>query len=63
MTEATRVYAKLKQDVATGVLAPGTSLSEADICKRYQAGRTPVREARGMRGKRVNARRSMFRTR
>lgn len=45
MTEATRVYAKLKQDVATCVLAPGTSISEADICKRYQAGRTPVREA------------------
>lgn len=45
MTEASRVYSKLKQDVATCVLAPGLSVSEAELCKRYQASRTPVREA------------------
>jgi DNA-binding GntR family transcriptional regulator len=45
MTEASRIYAELKQDVATCVLAPGSSVSEAELCKRYQVSRTPVREA------------------
>lgn len=45
MTEASRVYAELKQDVATCVLAPGASVSEAELCKRYHASRTPIREA------------------
>jgi DNA-binding GntR family transcriptional regulator len=45
MTEGSRVYSKLKQDVATCVLAPGSSVSEAELCKKYQASRTPVREA------------------
>ena len=45
MTEGSRVYARLKQDVATCVLAPGSSVSEAELCKRYEASRTPVREA------------------
>jgi DNA-binding GntR family transcriptional regulator len=45
MTEASRVYAELKQDVATCVLAPGASVSESELCKRYKASRTPIREA------------------
>jgi DNA-binding GntR family transcriptional regulator len=45
MTEGNRVYAELKQDVATCVLAPGFSVSEAELCKRYHASRTPIREA------------------
>jgi DNA-binding GntR family transcriptional regulator len=45
MTESSRVYRGLKLDVATCVLAPGSSVSEADLCKRYKASRTPIREA------------------
>jgi len=45
MTEASRVHAELKQDVATCVLAPGSSVSESELCKRYNASRTPIREA------------------
>ena len=45
MTESSRVYKGLKLDVATCVLTPGSSVSEADLCKRYSASRTPVREA------------------
>jgi DNA-binding GntR family transcriptional regulator len=45
MTEASRVYAEMKQDVAMCVLAPGSSVSEAELCKRYRTSRTPVREA------------------
>jgi DNA-binding GntR family transcriptional regulator len=45
MTEASRVYSEMKQDVATCVLAPGSSVSEAELCRRYQTSRTPVREA------------------
>jgi DNA-binding GntR family transcriptional regulator len=45
MTEAQRIYKELKQDVVTCTLAPGLSVSEQDICTRYHASRTPVREA------------------
>jgi DNA-binding GntR family transcriptional regulator len=45
MTEANRVYAEMKEDVVMCVLAPGSSVSEAELCKRYQSSRTPVREA------------------
>jgi DNA-binding GntR family transcriptional regulator len=45
MTEANRIYRELKQDVVTCKLAPGLSVSEQDICIRYHASRTPVREA------------------
>ena len=45
MTEANRIYRELKQDIVTCNLAPGLSVSEQDLCTRYQAGRTPVREA------------------
>jgi DNA-binding GntR family transcriptional regulator len=45
MTEATRVYTELKRDIVTCSLAPGLSLSELEMCSRYSASRTPVREA------------------
>jgi|SRR5579864_278622 len=45
MTAAERLYRSLKQDVTTCVLLPGTPFSEAELCRRYHASRTPVREA------------------
>ncbi len=45
MTEAQRIYKELKQDVVTCRLAPGLSISESEMCDRYAASRTPVREA------------------
>jgi DNA-binding GntR family transcriptional regulator len=45
MTEAQRIYKELKQDIVTCKLAPGLSISELEMCTRYNASRTPVREA------------------
>jgi DNA-binding GntR family transcriptional regulator len=45
MTESTRIYRALKQDVVTCTLEPGLSISEQEMCTRYNASRTPVREA------------------
>jgi DNA-binding GntR family transcriptional regulator len=45
MTESKRIYKELKQDVVTCTLAPGLSISEQEMCERYKASRTPVREA------------------
>lgn len=45
MTEGQRIYKELKQDIVTCRLAPGLSISEAEMCTRYEASRTPVREA------------------
>lgn len=45
MTEAQRIYRELKQDIVTCKLAPGLSISELEMCNRYDASRTPVREA------------------
>ncbi len=45
MTESTRIYTALKQDIIVCELSPGASVSEAELCQRYEAGRTPVREA------------------
>jgi DNA-binding GntR family transcriptional regulator len=45
MTEAQRIYNELKQDIVTCRLSPGLSISEAEMCVRYEASRTPVREA------------------
>jgi DNA-binding GntR family transcriptional regulator len=44
-TTADRLYTKLKQDVITCVLAPGSPFSEGELCRRYRTSRTPVREA------------------
>lgn len=45
MTESSRIYRELKQDVVTCTLEPGLSISEQEMCTRYKASRTPVREA------------------
>jgi DNA-binding GntR family transcriptional regulator len=45
MTEARRIYQELKKDIVTCTLAPGLSISEQEMCTRYRASRTPVREA------------------
>ena len=45
MTEAGRIYRDLKQDIITCDLEPGLSISELEMCTRYRASRTPVREA------------------
>jgi len=45
MTEAVRVYLALRKDIIACDLQPGASVSEADMCARYKASRTPVREA------------------
>jgi GntR family transcriptional regulator, rspAB operon transcriptional repressor len=44
LTLAERVYAALKQDIITGVLRPGQSVTENDLAAQYSASRTPVRE-------------------
>lgn len=45
MTESSRIYRELKQDIVTCTLKPGLSISEQEMCERYKASRTPVREA------------------
>jgi DNA-binding GntR family transcriptional regulator len=45
MTEAARVHAALRDDIISGDYAPGAAVSEAELCNRYEASRTPVREA------------------
>ena len=35
----------IEDDIVTGILAPGTKLDEAKLCKRFGVSRTPVREA------------------
>jgi len=45
MTESVRVYEALRNDIILCELEAGASVSEAELCARYQAGRTPVREA------------------
>lgn len=44
-TSSQRVYRSLKHDIVTCALLPGKSLSEQELCRRYQTSRTPVREA------------------
>ncbi|MGH9416512.1 MAG: GntR family transcriptional regulator [Terriglobales bacterium] len=45
LTTTSRLYRSLKQDITTCALRPGLPFSEADICRRYRASRTPAREA------------------
>jgi DNA-binding GntR family transcriptional regulator len=45
ITESSRIYRELKQDIVTCTLEPGLSISEQEMCLRYKASRTPVREA------------------
>jgi DNA-binding GntR family transcriptional regulator len=40
-----KIYQQLRQDIITGALKPEVALTEAALCHRYGASRTPVREA------------------
>jgi DNA-binding GntR family transcriptional regulator len=42
---ADQAFTQLEELIVTLVLAPGTTLSENDLCDRLKIGRTPVREA------------------
>ena len=44
-TQAERVYGALLEDLILTRIAPGAPLSEAELGQRFEAGRTPVREA------------------
>ncbi|KAA3507797.1 FCD domain-containing protein [Agrobacterium vitis] len=44
-TLAERTYLRLRDDIITSELAPGTLLRESELMKRLDVGRTPVREA------------------
>lgn len=39
---------QIEQDIATGVLGPGTHLDETELAERFQVSRTPIREAISM---------------
>lgn len=43
-----RVYAVLKREILTCVLAPGTPVYEGQLAERLQVSKTPVRDALGM---------------
>lgn len=44
-SKSEKVFDQLKQDILTGALRPGESLSTADVSARFDASRTPVRQA------------------
>jgi DNA-binding GntR family transcriptional regulator len=44
-TRTEEIYARIKDDLAAGVFAPGEHIVEADLATRYGAGRGPVRSA------------------
>jgi DNA-binding GntR family transcriptional regulator len=44
-TLAARLREQLADDIVRGALAPGVSLEEAELAKRFDVSRTPVREA------------------
>jgi DNA-binding GntR family transcriptional regulator len=44
-TLADRTYVRLREDIITAELPPGTLLRETELMGRLEAGRTPVREA------------------
>jgi DNA-binding GntR family transcriptional regulator len=44
-TLAERTYVRLREDIITVRLAPGTLLRETELMRRLNVGRTPVREA------------------
>lgn len=62
-----KVYDRIREDIASGDLSPGTPLVEVAMAERYRVSRTPIREAlrmleqdglveRAERGMRVRAR-------
>lgn len=44
-TIASAVYGRLRSDILSGTLAPGSKLRIESLCERYDAGNSPVREA------------------
>ena len=44
-TMAMRLYNRLRVDIIEGVLAPGLKLKIDEICRQYESGSSPVREA------------------
>jgi len=44
-TLAARLREQLADDIVRGALAPGVSLEEAELARRFEVSRTPVREA------------------
>jgi len=49
-TAADAVFERLYQEIASLELLPGTKLSEADVARRFEVSRQPVREAFGRLG-------------
>jgi len=49
-TAADAVFERLHQEIASLELLPGTKLSEADVARRFEVSRQPVREAFGRLG-------------
>ncbi|HUD32989.1 MAG TPA: GntR family transcriptional regulator [Variovorax sp.] len=45
LTLASHIRRTVIEDISQGALAPGTTLDEQVLCTRFQASRTPVREA------------------
>lgn len=45
MTEAIRIYSEMRGCIIRCELVPGAPVSEAELCARFSASRTPVREA------------------
>ena len=45
ITRASSVYALLRADIAQGTLEPGSKLRVEAMCKRYDVGASPLREA------------------
>ena len=44
-TRANAVYERLRDDIAHGVLEPGSKLRVEAMCRRYEVGASPLREA------------------
>lgn len=45
LSQVQRAYARIEEEIATLVLAPGQAVSENMLAERFGLGRTPVREA------------------
>lgn len=45
MTDARTVYGRLREEIVSGVLEPGSPLRETALASRFGVSRTPVREA------------------
>lgn len=45
MTDAKTVYARLREEIVSGALQPGSPLRETALAERFGVSRTPIREA------------------